>query len=80
MKEKSPTTDTVIELICNLYSLMDEDDKREWSLEKAEEMVADQVQYEKARGLQLLGDYDVKDFYDTILEFIRQDEQSEATQ
>ncbi len=65
-------TDETMELIAKLYSYMDEEEMASWSMEAAQELVADQYRYEIAHGY-TLGHYDPADFYEVISEFIRQD-------
>ncbi len=65
-------SDATMELIAHLYSFMTEEDKAEWSLTKAEEMVDDQYRYEIDEGI-TPSYYSVMDFYEIIAEFIAQD-------
>lgn len=58
--------------IAKLYSYMDEEEMASWSMEAAQELVADQYRYEIEHGY-VLGHYDPADFYEVISEFIRQD-------
>ena len=65
-------TGSDIELIAHLYSLMDDDDKDNWSHQAAEDMVADQRRYEIEHGIKPR-EYDTRAFYETIAELIEQD-------
>ena len=51
---------------------MDKEEMASWSMEAAQEMVADQYRYEIEHGY-TLGHYDPADFYEVISEFIQQD-------
>lgn len=65
-------TDETMELIAKLYSYMDEEEMASWSMEAAQELVADQYRYEIEHGY-TLGHYDPANFYEVISEFIQQD-------
>ena len=65
-------TDETMELIAKLYPYMDEEEMASWSMEAAQEMVADQYRYEIEHGY-TLGHYDPADFYEVISGFIQQD-------
>lgn len=64
--------DLVMGVICKTYSYMDEDACKQWSKEKAKDVVHDLILYDKEKGWKTLP-YDANDFYDTIKEFIKQD-------
>ena len=64
-------TDETMELIAKLYSYMDEEEMAGWSMEAAQELVADQYRYEIEHGY-TLGHYDPTDFYEVISELIQQ--------
>ena len=66
------TDDETMELIAHLYSLMDDEEKEDWSRQAAEDMVADQRRYEIDHG-NPPRDYDACDFYEIIAELIEQD-------
>ena len=70
--KNTPPTDETMELIAHLYSLMDDEEKDNWSRQAAEDMVLDQRRYEIERGI-TLREYDACDFYETIAELIAQD-------
>ena len=46
----TPKGDETMELIAHLYSLMDDEEKEDWSRQAAEDMVADQRRYEIDHG------------------------------
>ena len=69
-------SDFTMELIAHLYSFMDDEDKAAWSMEEAQKMVDDQVRYEIQHGFASQY-YSARDFYEIILEFIRQDAEEE---
>jgi len=62
----------IMRIILKVYDAMDERDITHWCREDAEEVVADQIMMDKARGFDPLP-YEAEDFYDTIRELIRQD-------
>lgn len=68
--------DDTMELIAHLYSMMDDDEKAEWSPEAAKDMVLDQRRYEIEQGI-APREYDANDFYETITELIAQDAEEE---
>ena len=70
--KNTPPSDETMELIAHLYSLMDDEDKDNWSRQAAEDMVADQRRYEIDHGI-TPREYDACDFYETIAELIAQD-------
>lgn len=66
----------VMDVIVEIYNHMDDGDKEAFTLEDAEEMVADQIKMDKEAGLELLA-YDPQFFYDTIVDLMRQDDEDE---
>lgn len=68
----TPKSDTTMELIAHLYSLMDDEEKDGWSQQAAETMVADQRRYEIDHGI-TPREYDAQEFYEIIAELIAQD-------
>ena len=66
----------VMELYAHLYSLMDDVEKSIWSRKHADDVLADQRRYEIDHGI-TPREYDALDFYETIAEFIAQDEDDE---
>ena len=62
----------MMDIIIEIYDHMDDGDKDAFTLEDAEEMVADQIKMDKAEGRELL-EYDPQFFYDTIMDFMEQD-------
>ena len=71
MKYTLPSDETM-ELIAHLYSLMDDEERDNWSRQAAEDMVTDQRRYEIEHGI-TPREYDACDFYETIAELIAQD-------
>lgn len=72
----SGALDYSMELIAHLYSMMDDDEKAEWSPEAAKDMVLGQHRYEIEQGI-APHEYDANDFYETITELIAQDTEEE---
>ena len=62
----------MMELIIEIYNHMDDGDKETFTLEDAEDMVADQIRMDKEAGREPL-DYDPHFFYDTIMDLMEQD-------
>lgn len=60
--------DTIVEI----YNHMDDSDKDAFTLEDAEDMVADQIRMDKEAGREPLA-YDPQFFYDTIVDLMEQD-------
>ena len=71
-KDMEPS-DTTMELIAYLYSLMDEDEKANWSMQAAQDMVDDQYRYEIEVEHTTPGFYNARDFYEIIRDFMAQD-------
>lgn len=64
--EMKHTDDQVVmELICDIYSCMDDQEKQNWSLDEAKKVVSDQIKIDLEMGRTPL-QYDVYDFFDTI--------------
>lgn len=66
----------IMNIIIEIYDHMDDGDKDAFTLEDAEEMVADQIKIDKAEGREPL-EYDPQFFYDTIVDFMEQDEEED---
>lgn len=66
----------VMDVIVEIYNHMDDGDKEAFTLEDAEEMVADQIKMDKEAGLEPLA-YDPQFFYDTIVDLMRRDDEDE---
>ena len=62
----------MMNVIIEIYDRMDDGDKDAFTLEDAEEMVADQIKLDKEEGREPLA-YDPQFFYDTIVDFMEQD-------
>ena len=62
----------MMELIIEIYNHMDDGDKDAFTLEDAEDMVADQIRMDKDAGREPL-DYDPQFFYDSIVDLMEQD-------
>lgn len=62
----------MMDIIVEIYNHMDDGDKEAFTLEDAEDMVADQIRMDKEAGREPL-DYDPQFFYDTIVDLIEQD-------
>ena len=62
----------MMEIIVEIYNNMDDGDKEAFTLEDAENMVADQIRMDKEAGREPL-DYDPQFFYDTIVSLMEQD-------
>jgi hypothetical protein len=58
-----------MELLNELYCNMEDEDKKDWSLEAAQELLDDQHTYEREHGL-AEGDYDVNFWFEFIAELI----------
>lgn len=71
--EEADAEDDTMELYAHLYSLMDDVEKSIWSRKHADDVLADQRRYEIDHGI-TPREYDALDFYETIAEFIAQDE------
>ena len=67
----------MMNVIIEIYDRMDDGDKDAFTLEDAEEMVADQIKLDKEEGREPL-EYDPQFFYDTIVDFMEQDAEDEA--
>lgn len=59
-------------VIVEIYNHMDDSDKDAFTLEDAEDMVADQIRMDKEAGREPLA-YDPQFFYDTIVDLMEQD-------
>ena len=66
----------MMNVIIEIYDHMDDGDKDAFTLEDAEEMVADQIRLDKEEGREPL-EYDPQFFYDTIVDFMEQDAEEE---
>ena len=62
----------MMDIIVEIYNHMDDGDKEAFTLEDAENMVADQIRMDKEAGREPL-DYDPQFFYDTIVGLMEQD-------
>lgn len=62
----------MMDIIVEIYNHMDDGDKEAFTLEDAENMVADQIRMDKEAGQKPL-DYDPQFFYDTIVDLMEQD-------
>lgn len=62
----------MMDIIMEIYNHMDDSDKDAFTLEDAEDMVADQIRMDKEAGREPLA-YDPQFFYDTIVDFMEQD-------
>ena len=62
----------MMEVIIEIYNHMDDGDKDAFTLEDAEDMVADQIRMDKDAGREPL-DYDPQFFYDSIVDLMEQD-------
>ena len=62
----------MMDIIIEIYNNMDDGDKEAFTLEDAEDMVADQIRMDKEAGREPL-DYDPQFFYDTIVSLMEQD-------
>ena len=62
----------MMDIIVEIYNHMDEGDKEAFTLEDAEDMVADQIRMDKEAGREPL-DYDPHFFYDNIMDLMEQD-------
>lgn len=62
----------MMDIIVEIYNHMDDGDKEAFTLEDAENMVADQIRMDKEAGREPL-DYDPQFFYDTIVSLMEQD-------
>lgn len=68
--------DRMMDVIVEIYNHMDDGDKDAFTLEDAEEMVAEQIRLDKEEGREPL-EYDPQFFYDTIVDFMEQDAEEE---
>ena len=68
--------DDTMELLSALYSYMDEEEIKSWSLQAAEQLVLGQRRYEIEYG-QEPKVYDPQDVYEVIRELIEQDAEDE---
>ena len=64
----------MMNVIIEIYDHMDDGDKDAFTLEDAEEMVADQIKLEEGREPL---EYDPQFFYDTIVDLMEQDEEED---
>ena len=62
----------MMDIIIEIYNNMDDGDKEAFTLEDAEDMVADQIRMDKDAGREPL-DYDPQFFYDSIVDLMEQD-------
>lgn len=62
----------MMDIIVEIYNHMNDNDKEAFTLEDAEDMVADQIRMDKEAGREPL-DYDPQFFYDTIVSLMEQD-------
>ena len=62
----------MMDVIVEIYNHMDDSDKDAFTLEDAEDMVADQIRMDKEAGRKPLA-YDPQFFYDTIVDLMEQD-------
>lgn len=62
----------MMDIIVEIYNHMDDGDKEAFTLEDAEDMVADQIRMDKEAGREPL-DYDPQFFYDAIVSLMEQD-------
>lgn len=62
----------MMDIIVEIYNHMDARDKEAFTLEDAENIVADQIRMDKEAGREPLA-YDPQFFYDTIVELMEQD-------
>ena len=62
----------MMDIIVEIYSHMDDGDKEAFTLEDAENMVADQNRMDKEAGREPLA-YDPQFFYDIIVDLMEQD-------
>ena len=66
----------MMDIIVEIYNHMDDSDKDAFTLEDAEDMVADQIRMDKEAGREPL-DYDPQFFYDNIRDLMEQDAEDE---
>lgn len=66
----------MMDIIVEIYNYMDDGDKEAFTLEDAKDMVADQIEMDKAEGREPLA-YDPQFFYDTIVDLMEQDAEDE---
>lgn len=66
----------MMDVIVEIYNHMDDSDKDAFTLEDAEDMVADQIKMDKEEGREPLA-YDPQFFYDTIVDLMEQDAEDE---
>lgn len=62
----------MMDIIVEIYNHMDDGDKEAFTLEDAEDMVADQIRMDKEAGREPLN-YDPHFFYDNIMDLMEQD-------
>ena len=74
--EEKHMEERMMDVIVEIYNHMDDGDKDAFTLEDAEEMVADQIKMDKADGREPL-EYDPQFFYDTIVDLMEQDAEDE---
>lgn len=66
----------IMDLIVAIYNTMGDEDKANFTLETAKEMVKDQIEIDFSEGREPL-EYDPQFFYEAICEFIQQDAEDE---
>lgn len=69
---KAHMEERMMDVIVEIYNHMDDSDKDAFTLEDAEDMVADQIRMDKEAGREPLA-YDPQFFYDTIVKLMEQD-------
>lgn len=70
--EEKHMEERMMDIIVEIYNQMDDGDKEAFTLEDAEDMVADQIRMDKEAGREPL-DYDPQFFYDNIMDLMEQD-------